>query len=83
MPIIFVMQGKCLFLDISRPEMSCDSQCSVALPHKAMSWSAMYDINSFFISSFLFFKDVQCEYSKTCLKRPLKNRQNSGLKGRW
>ena len=30
--------------------------------------------------------DSDCEvtdYSKTCLKRPLKNRQNKGLNGKW
>ena len=27
--------------------------------------------------------DQNVLYSKTCLKQPLKNRQNKGLKGKW
>ena len=27
--------------------------------------------------------DNCCDYSKTCLKRPLKNRQNKGFNGKW
>ena len=29
------------------------------------------------------YKQVLNVYSKTCLKRPLKNRQNKGLKHKW
>ena len=28
-------------------------------------------------------KYLKVSYSKTCLKRPLKNRQNKGLKDKW
>ena len=28
-------------------------------------------------------KDFDFKYSKPCLKRPLKNRQNKGINGKW
>ena len=29
------------------------------------------------------FPEINTKYSKTCLKRPLKARQDNGLKGKW
>ena len=39
-------------------------------------------INLIYVSIYSCFGDV-IEYSKTCLKRPLKSKQNKGLKDKW
>ena len=42
--------------------MSCDSQCSVALPHGALGWSVVYDCY-FLIIITCFFKQNDKKYS--------------------
>ena len=43
------------------------------------------DLNMLKVLRCLFFVPfaLSCNYSKTCAKRPLKNRQNKGLNDNW
>ena len=50
--------------------MSCDSQCSVALPHGAMGWSAIcdYDIHIICLPAVPFFFLCVCVCVRACVR---------------
>ena len=65
--------------------MSCRRNRSFPLPHGAVGWSVVCDcgISLSYSLTFLVETDSSTGYSKTCIKRPLKNRQNKDLNDKW
>ena len=58
---------------------------SVPLPYGAVVWSkiVVFPANTHLLLCIYFYYILHFIYGKTCLKRPLKNRQNKDLNDKW
>ena len=74
----FVSGTKCGHSPIHHPKMFAILCADLNDLHDAIK-----GINPFPSYSGQWLSALFCLYSKTCLKQPLKNRQNQGLNGKW
>ena len=72
----------------------CPNLCHSEVCNKETALYKFHNLPPLFLARFLAFflfyvckhvcvLIIQIQYSKTCVKRPLKNRQNKGLKDKW